>query len=491
MLDFTILSHAGLRVRGGGISLLVDPWIVGSCYWRSWWNYPPVAESLVRELKPDAIYLTHLHWDHFHGVSLRRFPRQTRILVPRGHHDRIRRDLQRIGFGHVQEIEHAASVSLAPGFRITSYQISPFLDSAVVVECEGVTLLDANDAKFMGGPLRQILKRHPRVDFVFRSHSSANSRLSYEVVDDPETPVDDPAHYVDSFAAFALASRARYAVPFASNHCYLHKDVYALNGTIQTPRMVEDHFRTRGITAPRAVIMLSGDSWSSEAGFRPGPSSIDYFDRRTEHLERYRAEKAEVLDRFYAAESRARVRLDEVRTYFSAFLAAVPWFLRLLYKGRPVRYVLKAGDVTQTFEVDLYRRTVREVAGPAPLSTDPFEVHTSAFVFRQCMALDLFSHLAISKRARYRVTAKSRRSMVLLNLLFNLYEYDYLPLRSALTGRLVRNWLRRWREMLLYVRMAAGWIVKGRPSEAEYIARGSLGRRGQIGFSNHSPASDR
>ena len=81
--------------------------------------------------------------------------------------------------------------------------------------------------------------------------------------------------------------------------------------------------------------------------------------------------------------------------------------------------------------------------------------------------------------------------MVLLNLLFNLYEYDYLPMRSVLTARFAGNWLRRWREVLLYIRMAAAWIVKGRPSEAEYIARGGLGRRNQIGFSNHTPASDR
>src|SRR5205814_3195917 len=49
--------------------LLCDPWLVGSAYWRSWWNYPPVPDGLVETLHPDFIYLTHMHWDHFHGRS--------------------------------------------------------------------------------------------------------------------------------------------------------------------------------------------------------------------------------------------------------------------------------------------------------------------------------------------------------------------------------------------------------------------------------------
>lgn len=54
-MKFTILSHAGLEVESDGRSLVIDPWLVGSCYWRSWWNYPPPRE-LIRRLRPDFIY---------------------------------------------------------------------------------------------------------------------------------------------------------------------------------------------------------------------------------------------------------------------------------------------------------------------------------------------------------------------------------------------------------------------------------------------------
>ena len=81
---FQTLSHAGLRVNAGGRELLCDPWLIGSCYWRSWWNYPPVPRELVDSLSPDFIYLTHLHWDHFQSASLRLFAPDTPVLVQIG-----------------------------------------------------------------------------------------------------------------------------------------------------------------------------------------------------------------------------------------------------------------------------------------------------------------------------------------------------------------------------------------------------------------------
>ena len=66
------LSHASIYVESGEFKLLVDPWLIGSCYWRSWWNYPPVRKETYANIKPDAVYITHFHWDHWHGVSLKK-----------------------------------------------------------------------------------------------------------------------------------------------------------------------------------------------------------------------------------------------------------------------------------------------------------------------------------------------------------------------------------------------------------------------------------
>jgi UDP-MurNAc hydroxylase len=469
-MRFTILSHAGLEISGAGKSLVVDPWVVGSTYWRSWWNYPPVAPELVARLRPDLVYLTHIHWDHFQGASLKRFARSTPIVVPKGHFARMRRDLAAMGFDDVRELRHGESLRLADGFTITSYQFYPFLDSALVVECEGTTLLDANDAKFMGPPLEQILARHPRIDFVFRSHSSANGRICFDVVDDPARPLDDDAQYLASFASFVRRCGARYAVPFASNHCFLHRDTFDLNHTVKTPMQVEEYFRAHRIERPELRVMLTGDSWDAEAGFAIDRATRGWLEDRERGLREYRERNRAKLEAFYAEEARTRVPMRLVERYFREFRAALPWPARRAFKDLPIHFVLAAGERRTVVRVDLWRGAVAELpeAEYAP-GAEPFEVHTSAFVFKRCVALKLFGHLAISKRVRFRSTRRLFPRMKLLELLLALFEVEILPLRNALRWRVLETTALRWRELLLYARIAKD-LALGRPfSQERYI----------------------
>ena len=378
--EFQILSHAGLAVRVGGFELLVDPWLVGSTYWRSWWNYPPVDPALVATLRPDAIYLTHIHWDHFQGVSLRRFPRSTPIYVPASGSDRMVRDLRSMGFGDVREMSLGRRTRLADGLTITSYPFGVFLDSALVIEAGGTTILDANDAKVMGRPLAHLLSRHPPIDFALRSHSSANSRLCYEIIGRPEAPLDDEGRYLRSFEAFAVRSGARYAIPFASNHCHLHPDTWRFNAHVQTPERVAAHVRASGRERPEVVVMVSGDSWSGEHGFRI--SGEDWFGRREERLDAYREARAPALARSAEREARAVVTRDEVATYFARLHAASPWAWLRLLRSRPFAYALTAGERRFAFEVDVGRGRVTSIDAVTD-ARHPRQIHTSAWVFKR------------------------------------------------------------------------------------------------------------
>ena len=53
-----------------------------------------------------------------------------------------------------------------------------------MIEGDGVTLLNANDAKIAGWPLRHLVARHGPIDFAFRSHSSANARVCWRLEGD-------------------------------------------------------------------------------------------------------------------------------------------------------------------------------------------------------------------------------------------------------------------------------------------------------------------
>jgi len=470
-MHFRILSHACLLVGGAGKTFLTDPWLLGSCYWRSWWNFPPVQPALWQGLRPDAIYITHIHWDHFHSPTLKRFDRNTLILVPFFSSDRMRRDLRAMGFENVVEIPHGRPYSLGEDFRITSYQFSPWGDSAVVVETEGIKLLNANDAKLMGGPLEQVLRKHGRFDFAFRSHSSANDRVCYRYTDSDEVYSEDAAEvYARSFYRFMEKVSPRYAVPFASNHCFLHRETFDYNGIVETPVQVQRYVDAiGGFSDTELKVMVSGDAWDSRAGF--AIAGGDWFSNRDAHIRDYLEENRAKLEASYRIEERVRVRLEEFERFFRTFLAGVPRFMKRPLRGRPIVFAARAGAGVDYFLIDVYAGKIAQIHAHE-LPEHPIIFETAAPVLKKALAANMFSHIGISKRVCYLSRREDARYIGSLNQLLAAYEYEVLPLSRSLTLRTLRVYARRWRELLLYVRFFLGLRAGKTPHqlEAEHLA---------------------
>src|SRR5207247_9098730 len=151
--------------------------------------------------------------------------------------------------------------------RITTSHSESFTDSALVVEAAAQTILNANDCKIMGRPLKQLLQRHPKIDFVLRSHSSANNRLCFEIIDRGGAHIDNPEKYSAEFVDFARAVRARYAIPFASNNCYLHPETEKFNRYLNLGIDVKRYFEAHGITQRDCVVCARVDGWDDDTGF--------------------------------------------------------------------------------------------------------------------------------------------------------------------------------------------------------------------------------
>lgn len=461
-MEFQTLSHAGLRVEAGGVELVCDPWLVGSVYWRSWWNYPPVPKALVQSLRPDFIYLTHLHWDHFQADSLKLFPADTPILVPFDRYERMTRDLKAVGRTNVREVRHGERVVLGPELAITSFHFSPIItDSAVVIEAGGRVLLNANDAKLAGLPLGQLLKRFPAIDFCFRSHSSANPRACFHVSDAPDEEADDNEHYLRAFALFMARVKPRYAIPFASNSCLLHDDVYAMNDLVQTPLAVRDHFERfraeRGLDT-EVRIMTPGDRWNSETGFHLQDG--DWFERRPERLAEYRERVRPTLERQAALEARVSVPVRLVERFFADLSAKTPALLTRPLRGREVLLASRSAKAVQGFAVDLVKGRVREV-GQAEFDRFDMRIEFPALILRQAVSMNMFGHAAISKRVHFHATAEAMPALRRFNTILELAEAELFPLSGHLTRRALRALLPRWREGVLYAQVAAD-LARGR-----------------------------
>lgn len=455
-MDFTVLSHAGLRVKHGRSEILCDPWLVGSTYWRSWWNFPPPSNELVQSLKPNLIYLTHVHWDHFAGPSLRLFPKSTLIVIPEEPVGRIRTDLEKMGFKRIIELGWGGRYCLNGDISITAYPFGVFTDSAVIIEAGGVCVLNCNDTKLMGGPLKEVLRRHPKIDFVLRSHSSANSRAVTHIIDSTKLHVDNRDTYIDDFLSFAEATRARVAVPFASNHCHLHPEVERFNSYVVTPFEVLERARTysKGIDIK---IMLTGDTYSTESGFqiadRPEMRNRDQYLRDLQERVRPRVELA--LQR----ESIARFDPSDFAKKINKYFRDVPWVVRRYFRAHDILFVLRSGDRVHYMAVNICTLETK-VEQHDSVYRHSIRIEAPLLVVNQCLSLGLFSHLAISKRAHYYATSESFFRLRAISLLFNFIEYKYFPIKNILSAKFIFGWLARWRELILYMRIAYDLILR-------------------------------
>ena len=456
-MRFQILSHAGLSVTAGGKQLICDPWLLGSAFWRSWWNLPEVSRDLIAELKPDVIYLTHIHWDHFHGPSLKLFPRDTRIVIPYDRYERMRRDLEDIGFHNIVELKHGERYQIAPDFSIRSFHIAPVvLDSALVVEADGVVLLNAADAKLAGAPLAQITREYPKIDFALRSHSSANARSCYHVIGREDDLLDDTEHYLRAFSLFMKRVKPRYAIPFASNHCHLHKDTLVYNALVQSPSRVVDYFgkfRVAQGLETDIQVLVSGEGWDSETGFFHVDSPL--LKDREGYLADYTARMQPTLEAFYRKESRLESRPSLMVKWAAEMKGCIPFLLRRRL-DREVLVVSCAGDRRWGYAINAARGTSRQVE-PEDFASFGVRLEMPEIVLRQAVMMNMFHHAEVSKRLHLYATEADMPLLRLFVTVLTLKEAEILPLKSLLTLRTVNAFIPRWRELLLYVQVA--WLT--------------------------------
>ena len=450
-MKFTVLSHAGLLVEDKGKSILFDPWLIGSVYWRSWWNFPEIDRDAINDIKPDYIYLTHLHWDHFQSVSLRLFDKDTKFLVPKIPGTRMVRDLRSIKRTNITEIPHGGKFEIWEDCFLHSYQFGLFsADSAAVVSDGKTTLFNANDCKIFGLPLQQIKNQFPKMNFCFRSHSSATP-IPYCIKDyQTDFPtIRTQQSYIDEFTSFSLSVGAKYAIPFASNHCFLHKDTIKFNQTGVDPQMVADYYNANQQvkeTGSESVVMVPGSSWSSEEGFKTLEFDFTAKDRMVAEMQVKYKDK---YDKQYEKEEDTKASFKAFERYFGKFLQSIPFLIRKTVLPKVLFKAIES-DGEQWFLLDIPNKRIAHVTDKQVVD---ITIRVPALVLNDCTRRKMFSVWGASKRLEIEIKDKSLSKLHALMGCLDFYENEGLPLRNNLAPRNFWIWASRWREPVEAVKL--------------------------------------
>lgn len=440
-----MLGHACLAVDAGGLRVVVDPWLFGSCYWRSWWHHPAPPEVSDEWWHPDVVIASHHHADHFHYPTVRRFDRSARIVIPRFGVDVMAGEFRSLGFADVTEVPHGTSVELAPGVRYASYQYG-FDDSVVVLEVGDTVLVDCNDAKIRGRALRQITDDFPRPTFAFKTHSYAQAfPLSYTADDPADLELVNPATFLADFVATADVLRPQHMVPFASDVAFLHPQSRHANEHTVTRAAVADAMAVHGPDDVTVVDMRAGESWDSTGSFELHAERLpDDLPTRRRVIAARATAVAPTLQAQAEHEAGMDLDFETFRQYFDTFVRAVPFPARRLAGGRPVVFDAPWSP-EPCWVVDLRRRRIYSAAEPPADAASV--VAFDRGLLAEAIAGRILHFAQGSLRQRSHVRSGGLADDLSFWALLMIHEIGYLPLRSSLRPRMIGAGVRRWREL--------------------------------------------
>lgn len=107
-MKIEFITNASFNVElADGRTILTDPWYSDGIYHGIIFNYPPIPESLKARIlsgRPDYIYVSHIHGDHFDPPTLAHFSKETPVLIGKFPTPALSNAIRSLGFSDVREL---------------------------------------------------------------------------------------------------------------------------------------------------------------------------------------------------------------------------------------------------------------------------------------------------------------------------------------------------------------------------------------------------
>jgi len=118
-------TNACISIESEQGKILIDPWLEDGIYDETWHNFPRVSDAQKKRLLQDVslCLITHLHKDHFNIATLKKLPRDTKIIfVKTFGWQVIKFSLLAEGFSNLTLLDVNESLDNELGFKISAVQ---------------------------------------------------------------------------------------------------------------------------------------------------------------------------------------------------------------------------------------------------------------------------------------------------------------------------------------------------------------------------------
>jgi len=297
-LTFEFIGNAcGIFTGREGTRVLCDPWIANGVFEGSWYHYPPLSTTPEDVLDVDAVYVSHLHPDHF-DERFFNFDKNIPIIALEHGHNFLRKKLLELGYNNLVLVKDGETVSYKE-FTITMFapftrnnfheaEIGNLIDSAMVIECDGVKAFNANDNTPTPETCTSLKQRFGTIDLAMINYNAAGPYpASFGNLSDAEKRtehdrlLDRNISYMHNLVEM-LAPRM--VLPFAGAYI-LGGHLSRLNDFLGTTTwdVCADKLNEIGLSTTEVVRLREHDVLNIETG----ESNPEYEPLDPEHLKRY------------------------------------------------------------------------------------------------------------------------------------------------------------------------------------------------------------
>lgn len=225
-MNLKTYGHATLSFENNEKPILItDPWLIGSCYWRSWWlqNYPNEIE--LNKLKNTKnVFITHEHWDHAHFPTLKKYFSKKKIYIPNFNSKKLKESLLNFDF----DVTELRSNSWYVFDDIKVMIITTYSDDSIFLFVyKNYLILNNNDAKPSKNLIKKILdykKKNNLRLIVLQSYSSASIVNSFRDKNENIISIKNKIHYINYISNMCKLLDANYFIPFASHAIFSRPD---------------------------------------------------------------------------------------------------------------------------------------------------------------------------------------------------------------------------------------------------------------------------
>jgi len=264
-MEIEYLNHASVIIKDGPVSLLIDPWLWGTCFEEGWglrFNNP---DALNKTKDCTHIWVSHFHQDHFHRPTLKRILEvnpQIQFIGNRSYNFQLDDTARQIGFQNVISLFERKPLALSDQFLITRFPTTG-IDNMLLVKTSKEVILNYNDCNIPLITQKKLKKRIGHIDYLLTNFNHAGKLFLYPY----PGPEIIKEKLVKSFSDNYTIFDPDHILPFASYHYYRAPESFRQNDAMLDasdllnldPRIINWHPGDKLVTTLKepAIIKVS------------------------------------------------------------------------------------------------------------------------------------------------------------------------------------------------------------------------------------------